>query len=190
MSEEDRERWNARYRAGHGPRGLPDPEVVRWVGTVPPGGRALDVAAGTGRHALWLAERGWIVDAVDVSEVALSELGREAEARGVPDRIHIIWADLDDWSPPPGRYRLVVMAFFVDRPLLDRLDLALKPGGFLFCRSFLEHSPLLAHNPGHAWRPGELGERFAHWRILHLHESAKTALVTLWAQKPPAESGR
>jgi|BEDMetMinimDraft_2_1075160.scaffolds.fasta_scaffold09226_1 SAM-dependent methyltransferase len=187
MGAQDRERWNARYRAGQGPRGLPDPEVVRWVGALPPRGRALDVAAGMGRHALWLAERGWVVDAVDVSEVALSVLGREAEVRGLEDRVHIVWADLDDWTPPPARYRLVVMAFFVDRPLLDRLELALKPGGFLFCRSFLASSPLLAHNPSHAWQPGELGQRFAHWRILYLHESAKTGLVTLWAQKPRFE---
>jgi tellurite methyltransferase len=75
MPESDRERWNARYReeAAIPP---PSPFLVGLDALLPRTGRALDVAGGPGRHALWLARRGLDVTLADVSDVALEVAGR------------------------------------------------------------------------------------------------------------------
>lgn len=126
--------WDARYA---------DHELVwsatpnRWVadelGGLPPG-TALDLAAGEGRNALWLAERGWRVTAVDFSQVALDKAAAAAAARGVT--LDLVTADVERWTPPPGAFDLVVVAYLqlpVDRldAVLRRAAAALAPGGTL-----------------------------------------------------------
>ncbi|MFM7270239.1 MAG: SAM-dependent methyltransferase [Actinomycetes bacterium] len=83
--------------------------VVDEVADLPPG-RAVDLAAGECRNAVWLAERGWEVDAVDFSAVGLAKGERLAEHRGVAARVHPVVADLLTWSAP-GRYDLVLVAY-------------------------------------------------------------------------------
>ena len=78
MSDTDRRRWDARHAAAEDVVPLP-PDVLRGrEDLVPTGGRALDVACGRGAVALWLARRGLVVDAVDVSPVALAAAARRA----------------------------------------------------------------------------------------------------------------
>lgn len=76
-------------------------------------GLALDVAAGEGRNALWLAERGWEVTAVDFSLVGLDK-GRQLQARHEHGRdMHIDWVHADALSYDPGhvRFDLVLIAY-------------------------------------------------------------------------------
>lgn len=89
---------------------------------------ALDLAAGAGRHAGWLAARGWDVVAVDFSEAAL----RTAKAH----RVHPVVADVHAMRLPPARFDLVLAAFFHPRPaerpgLYPKMAHALAPGGTL-----------------------------------------------------------
>jgi SAM-dependent methyltransferase len=72
-------------------------------------GRALDLACGAGRHAVWLAERGWQVTAVDFSEVALAEARRLAAVRGVD--VEWIAADVLAWEPPARAFELVLLLY-------------------------------------------------------------------------------
>ena len=65
--------WDERYRHGEHINDPPHPLVIRFASKLAPG-RALDVASGAGRHAIWLAERGWQVTAVDYSKVAIEVL--------------------------------------------------------------------------------------------------------------------
>ena len=83
--------------------------VVDEVADLPPG-RAVDLAAGECRNAVWLAERGWEVDAVDFSAVGLAKGERLAEHHGVAARVHPVVADLLTWSAP-GHYDLVLVAY-------------------------------------------------------------------------------
>lgn len=76
-------------------------------------GRALDLAAGEGRNAVWLAERGWSVDAVDFSTVALTKAHRLAEARGVA--LNWIEADVEQHSLAESEYDLVIV-FYLHLP--------------------------------------------------------------------------
>jgi len=108
--------------------------LVAEAADLPPG-RAVDLAAGECRNAVWLAERGWEVDAVDFSAVGLDKGIRLAEHRGVATRVHPTVADLGDWSAP-ARYDLVLVAYLhLPRPARDRVfaaaATAVAPGGTL-----------------------------------------------------------
>jgi SAM-dependent methyltransferase len=102
-------------------------------------GRALDVACGEGRNALWLADRGWQVSAVDFSGVAL-EKGRTLQSRhphGQDLRIEWVQADVVDHDPGRSVYDLVVLAYLQltadeRRTAVRRAFLALRPGGTFF----------------------------------------------------------
>ena len=72
-------------------------------------GRAIDLGTGEGRNAIWLAERGWQVTAVDFSAAGLARAGRLAAERGVS--VDWVQADLLDYQPAPGRYDLVLIAY-------------------------------------------------------------------------------
>lgn len=130
----DREQWNERYAATPLLWAVdPDPFLGGELTGVPPG-RALDLGAGEGRTALWLAERGWAVTAVDFSDVALDRGRQRVEQAGAPGPVEWVCADLADYEPPPGPFDLVLLLFIhlpVDqrRRLLRRAAGALAPGG-------------------------------------------------------------
>ena len=97
-------------------------------------GRALDLACGEGRNAVWLAERGWRVTGVDFSQVGLDKAQRLAQERGVA----VAWelADLIEYLPPPAAFDLVAILYLHLHPattceILRRAAAALAPGGTL-----------------------------------------------------------
>jgi SAM-dependent methyltransferase len=99
-------------------------------------GRALDLGCGEGADALWLAEHGWHVLAVDISETALQRAAADADARGLGDRVDVGQHDLSH-SFPDGDFDLVSAQFLhsmveLDRPrILNRAADAVRPGGLL-----------------------------------------------------------
>ncbi|OLZ41531.1 tellurium resistance protein [Natrinema saccharevitans] len=126
---DDRERWNERYEDGdREPRDDPIPILERRIETLPDG-RALDVATGTGRNALFLADHGYDVDAVDVSDEAIATARERAAERG----LEVDWtrADVAEFEPEPGRYDLIVVSYFSGLEHLPALKEALAPGGVL-----------------------------------------------------------
>jgi 2-polyprenyl-3-methyl-5-hydroxy-6-metoxy-1,4-benzoquinol methylase len=134
----DRHRWNERYAAQPLLWNVdPGPFLGGEVGELDPG-HALDLGAGEGRTALWLAERGWRVTAVDFSDVALERGRRRARSAGVPDAVEWVCADLAGFDPTGGVYDLVLMMFVhlpaPERRRLLRLAAAcLAPGGVVLC---------------------------------------------------------
>ncbi len=155
----DRERWNARYRERASRSGCA-PIVVEWAGRGP--GPALDLACGDGGNCELLAERGFEVDAVDVSDVAIERLA------GKPG-IRPICADLGVWRPPRRHYRLAIMIMFFDRRVLQALHECVAPGGRLIVQCFTrapDGSLPAPSNPDFASRPGELLDALP-GRLLH-----------------------
>lgn len=134
MSEADQRKWDARYRHG-AYEGRPHPSVflAECADRLPSRGRALDMACGTGRNALFLARRGLIVDAVDISPVAL-ERGRH-RAGTLP--VHWLQADLDADFAPTRQYDVIVNIRFVQPNLLTALLPSLRPGGALVVEQHL-----------------------------------------------------
>lgn len=128
----DRQRmWDERYAASDRVWSAgPNAEVERFVSPWP-AGRALDLGAGEGRHAIWLASLGWRVTAVDFSAVGLGKGEAEATRRGLA----IDWAvaDARSWQPSPGvLYDLVLVAYLhLPDDVLGRCRRWLSPGGAL-----------------------------------------------------------
>jgi SAM-dependent methyltransferase len=123
--------WDERYGAAERVWSAgPNREVERIVaGWVP--GRALDLGAGEGRHALWLAEKGWQVTAVDFSAVGIDRGRREAESRGLA--VDWVVEDVTGWHPPEGTaYDLALVAYLhIPEDVFSRLGRWLAPGGAL-----------------------------------------------------------
>lgn len=132
----DRHQWNERYASQPILWNVdPNPFLGGEVGDRPPGS-ALDLGAGEGRTALWLAERGWRVTAVDFSDVALERGRQRVAAAGAPGEVAWICADLVDFDPTGRSYDLVLLLFVHLRPAERRrlLRLAigtLSPGGVI-----------------------------------------------------------
>ena len=129
----DAQGWNERYvKSERVFSAEPNPLVAELAGPLPPG-RALDLAAGEGRHALWLAQRGWQVTAVDFSEVGLDKGRRAAEADGLA--VEWVLADVRSYRPATA-FDLVLMSFyhpdFSERPrVFSTAAGAVAPGGHL-----------------------------------------------------------
>lgn len=134
--ESRREAWNERYRSkelvwGAGPNRFVREELEG----VTPCGRALDLACGEGRNALWLAERGWRVTAVDFSAAGIARARSLASERGV--QVDWVLADVTEWRPEAGAYALVLVAYLQIPPpdrrrVWARIFEALAPGGTAF----------------------------------------------------------
>jgi tellurite methyltransferase len=128
MTAGDRERWNSRYRQDERAE-APSRFVVDLDASLPRTGRALDVAGGAGRHALWLARRGLDVTLADVSDVALARAAEDARAEGLP--LRTVQVDLEVAPLPAGPWDVVLCTYFLHRPLFAAFAAALAPGGLL-----------------------------------------------------------
>ena len=130
----DSREWDERYAAAELIwTAEPNRFVVQELAGLPPG-RALDLAAGEGRNAVWLAERGWTVTAVDFSAVGLDKARRIAAERGAT--ADWVLADVLDYAPEPGTYDLVLIAYLQlpgeqAAAVLHGVVPALAPGGTL-----------------------------------------------------------
>jgi 2-polyprenyl-3-methyl-5-hydroxy-6-metoxy-1,4-benzoquinol methylase len=130
--------WDQRYAARSRLwSGRPNGHVVERILDLPPG-RALDVGSGEGADAIWLAEQGWDVTAIDVSRVALERAAGHAEAAGPDVAARIAWRheDVLRWGPDPGAFDLVSSQFMHLPPgpreaLFARLAAGVAPRGTL-----------------------------------------------------------
>lgn len=148
MSESERSKWDERYRSGsYAQRTHPTALLADNLSELPRG-RALDVACGAGRNAIYLAAAGYKVDAVDISAVGLKSAASSARAKAV----HVNWIEADLAAAPAGstlparRYNLIVMVRYVNMPLLPILAEKLNEGGYLLCEQHLR-TPLPAVGP-------------------------------------------
>ncbi|MEM7078383.1 MAG: class I SAM-dependent methyltransferase [Pseudomonadota bacterium] len=151
MSDADRSKWDSRYAAGaYGERRHPSPFLVEQCRSLALSAplRALDVACGAGRNALYLAGLGMRVDAVDISNVALNRLRQSARDDGVTLETHCHDLDLP-LDLPGGAYGLIVMVRYVNARLLAALPEMLQPGGILLVEEHLT-SHVTVNGPGSA----------------------------------------
>jgi len=135
----DRRQWDERYAAKE-QTFLREPNrlIVEEIGTAERG-RALDLATGEGRHAVWLASLGWHVVAVDFSEAGLRRA--QARARQEGHAVNLVLADVHTLPLPPAFFDLVLTAFFHPAPaerttLYPAMAQALAPGGTLLLVSY------------------------------------------------------
>jgi len=161
MSEADKNHWEAKYSGdGYEPNREPSALLTEWLGDRPPG-RALDLACGAGRNALYLAEKGYEVTAVDVSPRAIALAEAFAREKGLT--INWVVADLDNYTIP-GQYDLMVISFFfINRNMVFPIIAALNQGGLFFYESIMLPPGAAAdekHKHRFHFQPGELKQLF------------------------------
>ncbi len=172
MASEDRKRWDERHASGHG-IGAPAvflEQIFREYSWRLKPGHALDIATGKGRNALFLAERGYRVEAIDVSEVALREARKAAGERGLI--VNFRQVDVDAFEFPEAAYDLVLNFNFLERSLFPKIKKALKPGGHIIFETYLIDQQVLGHprNPAYLLGHNELLDQFRDFRILSYRE--------------------
>jgi SAM-dependent methyltransferase len=175
MSEADRRKWDMRYAGGSHSSATSPCEVLKQHIGLAPAGSALDLACGAGRHAIYLARRGYRVDAVDISSVAI-QLGRElAQA----ERLSIQWhsTDLLDEPELPGTgYSLILLCHFVAPDLLVQMPQLLRPGGVLMVEQHMRWAQPVA---GGLAGPGSMRFRVAPGSLARLLEQTRPRLDIL-----------
>ncbi len=190
MRNEEQQKWDTRWAERDFSDGW---QVDAWLARhshILTGGTALDLACGRGRNALYLAEQGYQVTAVDYSGVALDQLRQEAARRHLT--LTTIQADLEQQPDLPARrFDLVLSFYYLYRPLLEQMKRLVVPGGTIMLRTFSNAGdfPPCRLAPTMVLSPGELLVTFAGWEIL-VHEEGQEAsrkggsLVGLIARKP------
>lgn len=170
MSDSDRDRWNEKYREGRAGSADASAHLPTVAHLLPPSGRALDVAGGAGRHAIWLAQRGLDVTLADISDEALRIARRRAAIADVA--LTAVRADLIEEPFPAGPWNLIVSFHFLHRPLFDAFREHLAPGGILVfvqaTKSNLERFE--RPSPNHLLEDGEAPSLAAGLEILHYEE--------------------
>jgi tellurite methyltransferase len=189
------ERWNERYAQGFEPfPDAPAPWLVAHRDLLTGGGRALDVACGDGRNALYLAGLGYAVDAIDASDVAVDALRGAAHERGLAITPRVV--DLEREPLPAGPYDVVVTMNFLQRDLFGPLQDALAPGGLLVYETLGQaHVTELGRsfNPAYLLDAGELLRAFDrldvvdHFEGLAERPGGPRGIGAIVARRPPRE---
>lgn len=162
----DQLKWNKRYlnkEFSEEPS-----EIVQRYFHLAKKGKALDIACGMGRNALFLAQNGFQVDAVDISDIAIHRLQNDFP------QVNWILADLDHWSIPSHKYDLILNINFLQRRLFPYIIDGLLPGGILIFETFLlseyEYSRDADLNPDYLLRENELLHSFLRLKIIYYEE--------------------
>src|SRR5438094_7284733 len=120
--------WDQRYRRGKPAPKEPTPLLRNAIRNLTPT-RALDLACGVGRHAIFLAQHGWNVTAVDSSRVAIEILQQRAQEGGVKIDAHVANLELGDFHVESDAYDLICMFYYLQRDLFPAIRAGVKSGG-------------------------------------------------------------
>jgi SAM-dependent methyltransferase len=174
--------WNERYRSREELSHEPASQLVDAASDLPPG-RALDLACGAGRNAIWLAERGWDVVAIDGASEAIRIVQSAAGGGGAPLSIEARVLDLETNAPLPfddDSFDLVAVLFFLHRPLFAEAKRVVKRGGIVIAAM-----RTCGINPSYCVARRELRNHFRDFELLHEHEDDIAEIV---ARKPALPS--
>ncbi len=194
--------WNRRYRSEGYPAGTEAARILQEFLPLLPRGRALDLAVGAGRNAVFLASHGWSVLGIDSSDAALEQAAALARDRG----ISVEWAsaqalrtvlkgpgvvlfpvDLETWKLPAEQFELIVCINYLQRSLFDPIERALRSGGMVVYETYTLkqlNSPAGPHNPDYLLREHELRTAFPGLEtIFHREIQVGKGIASLLARK-------
>ena len=139
--------WDERFRDDEYPQNPEPSPVLDQYLTEIPDGRALDVATGTGRNAVFLASEGYEVDAVDQSREGLCITRENAASRGVESLLNLIQADISTYDFPADTYDLITVSFYRAIDRFPDIKEALQEGGYLFVEHHLRSDDATPSGP-------------------------------------------
>lgn len=165
---EDRLRWNRKYAERNWP--VEPADIVRRFFYLAKPGPVLDIAAGNGRNALFLAEKGFDVVAADISEQGLSQIA------GTHEKLFPLCVDLDVFEIPAGHFTMITNLFFLHRRLYPWIIRGLAAGGILIFETYIDFPDNGAHRhtPDFCLDENELLHAFAPLHILYYEETTRS----------------
>ena len=176
--------WDERYLRGEHITKEPSPLLIKAIKDLKPG-RALDLACGVGRHAIYLADRGWRVTAVDSSRAGIEILRQRARERSAPIadagsqsscllEIDARVADLEKhkFLIEPAAYDLICDFYYLQRDLFPAIRAGVKLGGMFVAAIHLNDGNTAAkpQNPAFLLERSELKTLFSNWEITYYQE--------------------
>lgn len=167
------QKWNDRYTRGEFTDAGPSPLLACAVAEVKPG-RALDLACGNGRHAVFLAQRGWNVTAVDGAPAAVELVRSRAAEQNLQIDIRLVDLESGEFQISLQRWDLICDFYYLQWSLFPQIRSGLAPGGMFVAAIHLhDDSPdVKPMNPAFLLNAGELRNQFSGWEILHYSEGA------------------
>ena len=158
--------WDERYRMEK-LEAEPNPLLIETAQRLQPG-KALDLACGTGRNALWLAEQGWSVTAVDGAPTAIEILQRRASDRGLHVDARVADIESGGYQIEPSTWDLIAISYYLQRDLFEPAKRGVAPRGVILA---IVHIAEPGEEPTYKrMKPGELDSYFQGWEILHRYE--------------------
>ena len=186
--EQDKIFWDKKYETEAYIFGKEPVEFLREHIDLLPRGKALDIAMGEGRNAVFLAKNGFNVDGCDISEIAVKKALDLAKENNV--KIHAFVADLETYKLPKDTYDVIACFYYLQRGLVPQMKEALKPGGMIIYETYtIENRELGFEGPknkDYLLKPNELLNLFKDLKIIYYRElvlNNKKAVASLIAKK-------
>lgn len=168
----DRLKWNRKYRSRAASLSSHPSDIVTHFYHLASHGCALDIAAGNGRNSLFLAQKGFAVEALDIAELGL----KMTAGRG--PKVRAACVDLDVYDLVPQRYSLILNIRYLNRRLFPQISEALTGGGVLIFETYLKRPGFIPQRPfsdDHLLRVNELLLGFLKLQVVHYHETMTAA---------------
>jgi SAM-dependent methyltransferase len=189
-SEDDKDRWNRRYNTGEYLYGKEPLKFLKEKLNILAKGKALVLAMGEGRNAVFLAGNGFDVDGCDISEKAVEKTRLFAKERGVT--LNAFVADLEEYKIPANTYDLITCFYYTQKSLIPLIKEGLRKGGMVIFETYsidqLKYGKDAPgpKNPAYLLKHNELLDHFRDFRILYYREgeiAENKSVVSLIAQK-------
>jgi SAM-dependent methyltransferase len=166
--------WEERYAQAENLDFTPSPLLVEVAEMTAPG-RALDLASGHGRNALYLARLGWSVVAVDASRAAIQVLRERSGAERLSVEARAANLETAEFAIEPSGYDLICDFFYLQRNLFPQIREGVRPGGVFVAEIHLRDDSVVEgpRSPEFVLEAGELRQEFSSWKILFYSEAAQ-----------------
>ena len=168
MAQKDKEKWDKKYNQT--PKLMEDRtpssklvEAIKYV----EGKDVLEIACGTGRNSIYLAQNGFNIDAYDISDVAINHL----KSLNI-ENLNAFQKDLENFSPNENKYDLIVQTNYLDREIFPNLKKSLKKNAIIIIETYMNHkdNEKPPSNTAFLLQQGELKEIFKDFKILKYNE--------------------